>query len=316
MRPGVLALVLAAACAASQEKPASPRPAAPWPPPAGPLKVVVDTDTANEIDDQYALALLLGFPERFKLEGLVAAHFGKHGGPGGVEKSYKEILEVLKRAGMEGKFAVRKGLPPFDRADWPTASEGVDFIVERARAATPADPLWLVLLGPATDAVAALRKDPSIADRLVVFWHGRSQWPTKCLNFNADNDRQAARLVFEMPCRFILFDTGAQLRASLEETARRFAPRGPLGAYLQEIRSRRKEYMTDKKGIFDLGDIAALIDPACAPWERVQAPAVRDDMTYDFSRRNGEIVRISDVARDRAFDLLEESLKRIAGSGR
>ncbi len=316
MKHGVFTLVLAAACAASQDDPARSRPAAPWPPPAGPLKVVVDTDAANEIDDQYALALLLGFPERLKLEGLVAAHFGKHGGPGGVEKSFKEILEVLKRAGMEGKVPVKRGLPPLDKPDWPASSEGVDFIIERARAATAEDPLWLVLLGPVTDAVAALRKDPSIAGRVVVFWHGRSQWPKKCTNFNAENDRMASRLVFETPCRFILFDTGAHLCASLDETARRFAPVGPLGAYLHEIRNRRKEYMTDRKGIFDLGDIAALVDPACAPWERVQAPAVREDMSYDFSRRNGEIVRISGVGRDRAFGLLEEALRRIAGPGR
>jgi inosine-uridine nucleoside N-ribohydrolase len=315
MKHAFLFIALTSACAGTQDRPATNRPAAPWPPPAGPLKLIVDTDAANEIDDQYALALLLGFPERLKLEGLVAAHFGKHGGPEGVEKSFREILEVLKRAGLEGKVPVRKGLQPLDRPEWPSTTEGVDFIVERARAATPESPLWLVLLGPVTDAVAALRKDPSIADRLVVFWHGRSSWPKKCTNFNAENDRTASRLVFEMPCRLVLFDTGAHLRMSAEETARRFGPLGPLGAYLQEIRSRKKEFMSEKKGIFDLGDIAALIDPSCAPGERVQAPSVREDMSYDFSRLNGEIVRIPDVGRDRSFDLLEESLRRIS-SGR
>jgi len=314
-RHALAALLLVSACASSQESSAA-RPRAPWPPPAGPLKVILDTDAANEIDDQYAISLALGFPGRLRLEGFVAAHFGKHGGPGGVGKSYNEILEVLKRAGMEGKFPVRRGLPPLSNPDWPTSSEGVDFIIERARAATPEDPLWLVLLGPVTDAVAALRKDPSIAGRMVVFWHGRSQWPDKCTNFNAVNDRKASQLVFEMPCRFVLFDTGTHLCASLEETARRLAPLGPLGAYLQEIRGRRKEFMTDRKGFFDLGDTAALVDPACAPWERVQAPSVRDDMTYDFSRRNGEIVRISTIGRDRAFDLLEEALRKIAERGR
>ncbi len=306
-------LLLAAACASSPQARDPRRPAAPWPPPDGPLRLVVDTDAANEIDDQYALSLLLGFPGRLKLEGLVAAHFGKYGGPDGVEKSHREILEILRRAGLEGKVPVRRGLPPLDRPNWPSSSEGVDFIIERARAATPEDPLWLVLLGPVTDAVAALRKDPSIADRLVVFWHGRSQWPKLCRNFNAENDREASRAVFEMPYRFVLFDTGAHLCASYEETGRRFAPLGPLGAYLQEIRGRKKGFMSSQKGIFDLGDIAALVDPACAPWERAEAPAVREDMAYDFSRKHGEIVRIFDVRRERAFDLLEEALRRIAG---
>jgi len=50
----------------------------------------------------------------------------------------------------------------------------VDFILEQARTATCDDPLWLILLGRATDGAAALLKDPSIAGRVIIFWHGRS----------------------------------------------------------------------------------------------------------------------------------------------
>src|SRR5277367_6774278 len=82
---------------------AADRPLAPWPPPAGQLKLIIDTDTANEIDDQYALALVLGAPERFRLEGIIAAHFGETGGANGIAKSYQEIQTVLEKAGMPGK---------------------------------------------------------------------------------------------------------------------------------------------------------------------------------------------------------------------
>ena len=36
------------------------------------------------------------------------------------------------------------------------------------------DPLWLIMLGPATDAAIALKKDPKITDRIIIFWHGRT----------------------------------------------------------------------------------------------------------------------------------------------
>lgn len=284
------------------------RPQAPWPPPEGPLRVVIDTDAACEVDDHYALALALGFPERIKLEGIVAAHFGK---PEHVEKSFKDIELVLTKAGLSGKIPIKRGAPPMKSAEDRPSAEGVDFIIERAKAATPEDPLWLILLGPATDAVLALEKDPSIADRLIVFWHSRSDWPRKCLNFNAKNDRIAARRVFGQRSRYIMFDTGAQLTQTMEETAARLAPISRLGTHLLEIRWRSKHWQKPNKGMFDLGDIAALIDPACAPWERTAAPTVKEDMAYDFSRTHGEIVRIKDVDRDRCFELLEEGLRKL-----
>src|SRR5687767_2205910 len=85
------------------------RPQAPWPPPPGPLPVIIDTDAANEVDDIYALALALGFPERLRLEGIVAAHFGETGGTDGIARSYDDIQEVLARAGMAGRFPVKRG---------------------------------------------------------------------------------------------------------------------------------------------------------------------------------------------------------------
>jgi purine nucleosidase len=287
------------------------RPAAPWPPPSGPLKVIIDADFANEIDDQYALALALGMPERFKIEGLVAAHFGDAGGSAGIEKSWAEMERVLEKAGLGGKFVTKRGLDPLQYRDRIPENEAVDFIIERAKAATPKDPVWLVLLGPATDGAAALIKDPSIADRLVVFWHGRTQWPVRAWNFNAYNDIRAVRLIFQLPSPFVLFDTGTYLRITMEETQRRFAPLGPLGAYLHEIRNRRPYYASPEKGFFDLGDIAVLADPSIARWETVQAPAVDHDLRYDFGSRYGEIVRIYHVETEPAFELLEEALRRL-----
>src|SRR5258708_2858349 len=288
------------------------RPAAPWPPPPGKLKLIIDSDAGNEFDDQYAISLVLGSPDRFDLEGIVAAHFGERGGLAGIDESYAEIQRVLEKAGMPGRFPIKKGADPLMYRDQKIQSEGVDFIIQKARAATPDAPLWLVLLGPATDAAAALLKDPGIADRIVIFWHGRTEWPVRCWNFNAYNDILAARLLFELPTRFVLFDTGTYLRIDPTESAKRFATLGPLGAYLQEIRHRKPGYMSPQKGLFDLGDLAALADPSSVRWETTNAPAVTRDLRYDFTRDYGQIVRIYHVESDPTFNLLEGALRRLA----
>ncbi|HYZ87175.1 MAG TPA: nucleoside hydrolase [Bryobacteraceae bacterium] len=292
---------------------AAPRPSPIWPP-TGQVRMIIDTDTANEIDDQYAIALALGFPEKIRIEGFVAAHFGDAGGSTGIDKSFAEIEATLSKARMAGKFPVKRGLDPLQYRDRIPTSDGVEFIIEKAKQSTPQDPLWLVLLGPATDAAAALIKEPSIADRMIVFWHGRTQWPLRAWNFNAYNDIRAARLLFELPCRFILFDTGTYLRIPMEETKERYAGLGPLGAYLYEIRLRKPAWQQPSKGVFDLGDIAAFVDPSTVRWEKVEAPFLDQDLRYDFNRKQGEIIRIYHVESEPTFALLEKALRTLRSS--
>gem|GEM_PF-487501 len=287
----------------------------PWPPAAGQIRVIIDADADNEIDDQWAIALALGFPERINIEGFVAAHYGQKGASDGIAKSYASIEETLAAAGRTGKYTIKRGSDPLVYRDRISESEGIDFIIEKARAATPENPIWLVLLGPATDAVAALTKDPSIADRVVVFWHGRSAWPEKCMNFNATNDPLSTQLLFKLPCRMVLFDTGTDLTMPMEECGQRVKTVGPLGKFLYEIRANLKWTTDPKKGIFDLGDIAALIDPAATcKWEKVEAPGVDADYRYNFTKTFGPIIRIYSIDRDASFALLDQALARLEKS--
>ena len=91
-------------------------------------------------------------------------------------------------------------------------------------------------------------KDPDIARRVRVFWHGRTRWPDKCWNFNAYNDLKAVRVVFTSDLPLILFDTGTYLRCPMEESARRILPHGALGRYLHEFRLQKPWFQSPTKG--------------------------------------------------------------------
>lgn len=314
---GLLTLVVAMTASLhgqpSLSKPTERTPA-PWPPPPGQLRIIIDTDTANEVDDQWAVALALGFPERLKIEGFVVAHYGQRGGAQGVAKSRASLEATLAAAGMTGSHIIKNGSDPIVYRDRESPSEGVDWIIEQAHTATPENPIWLILLGPATDGAAALLKDPSIADRLVIFWHGRSDWPRKCGNFNAMNDPIATQLLFELPCRLVLFDTGTNLTMPMTESANRVGNAGALGKFLHGIRKRSAYTSRDDKGMFDLGDIAALVDPESCSFEKTNAPGVHYDYRYDFNQSHGPIVRITEINRDASFKLLDQALVRISSS--
>lgn len=75
--------------------------------PQGRIDVVLDTDTFNEVDDQFALAYLLQSEDRLNLKAIYAAPFDNHHSNGpkdGMERSYEEIFRVLamlKKAGTK-----------------------------------------------------------------------------------------------------------------------------------------------------------------------------------------------------------------------
>jgi len=285
---------------------------APVIPPAGQaMRVIIDTDAKNEIDDQYAIALAILSPERFSIEGFVGANFDNaRGGPDGVAKSVAEVELVLEKAGMAGRWPVLPGSHPMRYQFEPSPSAGVDYIIERAMAGSPDDPLWVVGLGAATDMASAFLKEPRIADRVVAFWHFRTRWPEKCYNFNVIGDVRAARILFHSPLPFVLFDTGTYLRLPMAESERELAPYGALGSYLHEYRHASPSFSDARKGFFDLGDIAALADPSLACWDEVECPEVGWDLGYDFTRPKGRILRCYHVDRDRTFGLLFDRIQR------
>ena len=75
--------------------------------PEGPADVVLDTDTYNEVDDQYALAYLIGSADQLSLKAIYAAPFDNHHskGPGdGMARSYDEIFHVLELLGRREEY--------------------------------------------------------------------------------------------------------------------------------------------------------------------------------------------------------------------
>lgn len=278
------------------------------------IRVLIDSDARNEIDDTWAIALALLSPERFKIEGFVAANFDNsrpEGGLDSIEASRREIETLLQKAGMAGRYPVLRGSPPMRYQYEPSESEGVDFIIAKAMASTPEDPLWVVGLGASTDIASAYLKEPRIAERVVVFWHFRTQWPAKCWNFNVIGDVRAARLVFHSDLSFVLFDTGTHLYCPMSES-QAFTSCGDLGKYLHQYRYESSWYQDPKKGFYDLGDIAALVDPDLASWEVVKCPEVDWDLAYKFHGTKGSILRCYDIDRDRTFDLLGRKLKTLS----
>jgi len=170
--------------------------------PTGPVDVVIDTDTYNEIDDQFALAFLIKSKEKLNLAGIYAAPFFNQNSSSpadGMEKSYNEIIKILtlmKRDDL--KPLVKRGSEkylPSERE--PVESEAARDLAEKAMGYSPEKPLYVVSIGAITNIASAIILKPEIIDRIVVVWLGghAHHWPDT-REFNMMQDVAAARVIF------------------------------------------------------------------------------------------------------------------------
>ena len=283
------------------------------------MRIVIVSDATNEIDDVWAIALAILYPERFEIEGFVGSNYDHTYdgiGPKSIAMSVNEIHTILSRAGMKGKYPVYAGADPMQYEFAPSGAEGVDFIVERAKAGTPDNPLWIIGLGAPTDLASAYLQAPEIQDRVVMFWHARTEntWPYRAHNYNIKGDMHASRMMFHAPFPLVLFDTGTHLNAGvLAESEKNVKPFGELGEYLYNYRLKSEEWSGNKKGFYDLGDIAVLIDPDLREWEETTCPTITTYMDYNFYKTNGTLLRCNNVDRDKVYQLLYNKLKETYG---
>lgn len=206
--------------------------------PTGKVDLVLDTDAYNEIDDQFAISYAIKTPERLCLKALYAAPFYNQrsvSAKDGMEKSYQEIIRLLKLAGVE---------PPVFRGSeayltdekTPVDSPAARDLARRAMDYSAEHPLYVVAIGAITNVASALLMQPEIADRMVVVWLGGHalEWHDN-MEFNMKQDVAAARVVFQsgaplviLPCMGVVSgftSTGPELEYWLRG-------RNPLSDYL------------------------------------------------------------------------------------
>lgn len=171
--------------------------------PEYPVDVVIDTDTYNEVDDQFALAYLLRNSDKLRLQAIYAAPFlnEKADTPkDGMEKSYQEILRILNLADAgQYKASVFRGGEHFlEDENTPVVSPASEDLIERAMLHSQENPLYVIGIAAATNIASAILLEPAIKERIVVVWLGGSAFHCEGMDeFNLMEDLPAARVLFD-----------------------------------------------------------------------------------------------------------------------
>ena len=256
-------------------------------PPAPGSRVVIDTDTDNEIDDQFALVHALLSPS-LNIEAVYAAPFvnARAETPGaGMERSYAEILNVYAHLGLESLPPVFRGsrqfLTSYDRAE---RSDAAEHLVETAFAAD--EPLYVLAIGAITNVANALLLEPKLTEHIVVVWLGGNAhgWPY-AQEFNLQGDLLASALAFscgvplvQLPCQGVV----ANLHTTVPEMAHYVRGRGAIGNYLYKLfdRTRQRPLRLVE------GALGHCCGRLCA-----QPGVVRDGFAGESCRESGQVQR-------------------------
>ena len=274
------------------------------------IKMVLDTDTYNEVDDQFALVYALLSPEAVKVEAIYAAPFynEKSDGPGdGMERSYQEILRLMKLMGKETDGIVFRGSDRYmGSKETPVKSEAVDNLIKLALESTNVDPLYVVAIGAPTNVSSALVIKPEIKENIKVVWLGGTvlDWPGAG-EFNQQQDTAATQVLFDsgvdlvqIPCHNVAshLKVGVpELRACMGESAIAKALTDLVAEAIDDNPARTRV-------IWDISAVACLVLPGAVRSYKIHSPVYHGEpRSYSIDKRRHLIDCVYYLDRDAIF---------------
>ncbi len=281
-------------------------------PPRGRVRMVLDTDTYNEVDDQFALVYAMCSAEKLKVEAVYAAPFlneRSESPADGMEKSYREILRLLGKMGLSHEGFVYRGsamyLPDMDK---PVDSEAARDLVKKAMESPADDPLYVVAIGAITNVASAILMEPEIIKKIVVVWLGGNPcyW-AHTHEFNLWQDTAAARVIFDsgvplvqIPC----LGVASHLLTSLPELEAHIGGKNPVcDALLELFENYVPDHFGFAKEIWDIAAVAYLVCPQWVPTFIIPSPILSEQLTWSMDRsrhfiRTAAFVRRNEIFRD------------------
>jgi alpha-galactosidase len=270
------------------------------------MRVILETDAKNEVDDQHAIAYLLFSEERFHVEGITV---NRTRSGGGVDQHLAEARRVVQLCDRESKVPVLRGADKafeeirgqIDQPDFDGA-EAVNFIIEQALA-TNRSRLVLIPVGKLTNIALALAKEPSIASKVRIVWLG-SNYPEPG-EYNQDNDEPALNYILDTGVEFeiALVRYGkpsgtAAVKATLAEVLQKMPGAGPkvsppvegrhgglfacFGDYSIDLFQHiQLEGDPPSRALYDMAAVAIVKNPAWAQAASIPAPILKDGRWVD-----------------------------------
>ena len=278
------------------------------------VNVILDTDTYNECDDQFALAYLLKNQNQFNIEAITVAPYSHNDREETIEetteKSYNEILKICSWLNFKTENKVFKGSIDYVCNGYNKNNEAVDKIIEIA---TKNKKTYILAIGAITNIALAIKKSPQIIDKIEVVWLGGHSFLNKeNKEFNFRQDIQAVKEVFEskvkltvIPCK----NVASNLRTSIYELEHFLKGKNELCDYLcQRFYNDTYHGIEERRVIWDISVIAYMINKSWFEIEEVSCPIIKEDTSYELTENRHKITFVDYLEPNKIYNDLFKRL--------
>ena len=263
------------------------------------VNVILDTDTYNECDDQFALAYLLKNQDKFNIEAITVAPFPRDDGKETIEelaeKSYNEILKICNWLKFKTENKVFKGSTDYMCNGYDESNDAVNKIIEIAN---KNEKTYILAIGAITNIALAIKKSPQIIDKIEVVWLGGHSFLNKeNKEFNFRQDIQAVKEVFEskvkltiIPCK----NVASNLRTSIYELEHFLKGKNELCDYLcQRFYNDTYHGIEERRVIWDISVIAYMINKTWFETEEISCPIIKEDTSYELTENRHKVTFVN-----------------------
>ena len=278
------------------------------------INVILDTDTYNECDDQFALAYLIKSQDKFNIEAITVAPYSHTKRDvkviDGQELSYNEILKICNWLNFDTIDKVFKGSMDYIQNGYDENNDAVNKIIE---VALKNDKTYILGIGAITNIALAIKKEPKIIGRIEIIWLGGNEIEYKDnLEYNFKQDIEAVKIVFDstvkmtiLPCKNVVSD----LRIDIAELKSKLDNRKELNKYLIE-RFYNDGYhgIQETRVIWDISVIAYMINKNWFETEKISCPNIKEDSSYELTDNRHSITFVTKLDRDRIYEDLFRKL--------
>ena len=288
--------------------------------------VIFDSDTYNEMDDQYAIAYALG-SERMNVVAINAALFHNQRSESfadGMEKSYEEIARVLK-------VCHREEVPSFRGCPTPI-SESKDFAAVDSPAVRniikvaheSEDMVYILTTGACTNVSSAIMIDPSIKENICVVWlGGNCLEEPELFEFNLVQDYRAGQYLINCGVNLILLPAigakghGTQMLRATDEDLKHIKGDSDACVFFRdtlpdEFRAETVEYSGRFiRVIWDVAAPAVLSVPEALEFSIIPAPVFGDNGKYAYDAMRHKIIYMEKLNAREVFKDAFESIAKL-----